>query len=153
MKKKLIFVMMLLIGFCSIGYSQNYVYAEGSETYVDYSFLNTDEALIGHMQIQPMGIYLLDGTSTITKNSTLSIGAGGSTTATEKCRVSVLVIVEQLDDGVWGYWHSWKVTEEDAYSAVAGKTLAVARGYSYRVRCTHYAESDVSSSWTGALRM
>ncbi len=153
MRQKVVAVLMAFIlcfgGICFFPYK---VQAEEPMTGADNSYLNTGEMLIGNIA-QPMGYYLVDGTSSITKNSAITIGAGGTTSAARRCDVSIAVIVEQYKNGVWGHWHSWTVEEEDEYSAVAAKTLAVARGYSYRVRCTHKAGTDTSSSWTGALQM
>lgn len=154
MKRKIVVLFVALAlcvgGFFFLDYD---VCAEEGTLAIDASFLTTEGFLIGREQVQPMGVYLLEGTSSITKNSSLTIGVGGTTAAARRCDVSILVIVERYIDGGWGFWHSWTVAEENSFTAAASKTLAVARGYSYRVRCTHKADTDTSSSWTGALQM
>ncbi len=153
MKRKLvIFCMALLLGLVGIWTPKTEVQAEDWES-VDYSFLLTEDALIGLLQGQTRGVYLLTGDSIINKISSTKIGAGGSTTAARRCDVSVLVIIERLSSGSWGRWTSWEVSETNSLSAMAARTYTVPRGYSYRVRCTHYAGTDASSSWTGALKM
>jgi len=154
MKQK--FVAMLLAMVCCISavfYSGYEVKAEDVGEDIDFSYLMTDDALIGYAQMQTRGVYLLDGYSIINKASSTKIGAGGVTNATTKCRVSVCPIVERLVSGSWVHVTSWTVTNASAYSAMASKSITVGTGYSYRVRCTHYAASDASSSWTGALKM
>lgn len=120
---------------------------------IDYSYLQTDDALVGHAEMQTWGVYLASGNSIINKISTTKIGAGGSTTAAVKCKVQVVPLVEKLSNGTWNYVTSWTVTTASGYSAMASKSITVGTGYYYRVRCTHSAATDVSSSWTDALWM
>lgn len=120
---------------------------------IDYSYLMGEGALIGYAQMQTRGVYLLSGTSSITKMSSISIGAGGTTTATVKCNVAITSIVERYVNGSWARVTSWTQTNTDSYSAAISKSLVVATDNIYRVRSAHYAESDVSSSYTDSLQM
>ena len=120
---------------------------------IDYSYLQTDDALVGHAEMQTWGVYLASGNSIINKISATKIGAGGSTTAAVKCKVQVVPLVEKLSNGTWNYVTSWTVTTASGYSAMASKSITVGTGYYYRVRCTHSAATDVSSSWTNGLWM
>lgn len=120
---------------------------------VDYSSLFTEDALIGHMTVQPRGVYLVDGISIINDAGGGKIGAGGSTSAAVNCKVSVNVIVERKVDGSWVRVTSWSATKTSAYLVTTSKTIAVGSGYWYRVRCVHSASSDASNSFTGALWM
>ncbi len=153
MKKRLLCILMMaLMCITAIGNPKQVVKAEelpGVE--IDYSYLTAEGALIGHMQGQTRGVYLADGSSSITQIDARTAGAGGSTTATQDCKVSVLVIMEQLKDGSWGYWTSWTATLESDIVVMTGRAITVTPGYYYRVRCTHKAGSDTSSSWTGGL--
>ena len=81
------------------------------------------------------------------------IGWGGVTNAAVRCKVSVLAIVERKVDGSWVRVTSASAEATNAYSAIVSKTLSVASGYYYRVRCVHYAATDTSSSYTGGLLM
>ena len=145
----LIMVMCLTTMFC-MGYE---VKAEDVGEDIEYSELLTEEALIGYAQPTTRGVYLMEGNSIINKISSTKIGAGGSTTAAIKCKVTVCPFVERLVNGSWAHVTSWTVTNASAFSAMASKSITVSTGYYYRVRCTHYAASDVSTSCTSALWM
>lgn len=128
--------------------------AEEQDGHISFSELMTEKALVGYTEYSTMGVYYLDGCSIINKISSTKVGAGGVTNATQKCRVSINVILEQLtDSGNWVREASWSATEEDAFSVMVSKSKVVERGYYYRVRCVHYAATDRSSSCTDNLRM
>ena len=145
----LIMVMCLTTVFC-MGYE---VKAEDVGEDIEYSELLTEEALIGYAQPTTRGVYLMEGNSIINKISSTKIGAGGTTAAAIKCKVSVCPIVERLVSGSWVRVTSWTVTNASAFSAMASKSITVSTGYYYRVRCWHYVASDSSSSCTSALWM
>lgn len=153
MKKLTSFFLVLVLSICCLGTYNINVQAEEIGEDVDLSFLMTDSALIGYSESQTWGAYLLEGFSVINDAGGGKIGAGGSTTAVTKCTVSVNAVVERKVDGSWVRVTSWTVTNTNAYSAVAGKTISVGSGYYYRVRCVHRASTDASSSCTGALWM
>lgn len=142
-------VMCLTTMFC-MGYE---VKAEDVGEDIEYSELLTEEALIGYAQPTTRGVYLMEGNSIINKISSTKIGAGGTTAAAIKCKVTVCPFVERLVNGSWVHVTSWTVTNANAFSAMASKSITVSTGYYYRVRCWHYAASDSSSSCTSALRM
>ena len=120
---------------------------------IGFSELMTEAALVGVMESQTWGVYLADGYSIINKISSTKIGAGGTTTAARKCRVTTNAIVERLSGGSWLRVTSWTTTVESGYSAMVSKSLVVSTGYNYRVRCLHYAGTDASSSYTNNLYM
>ena len=120
---------------------------------LDFSYLLTEDTLVGTTEMQTWGVYLLEGNSYICKNGTGIIGAGGDTIAATKCQVAVTAIVERKVDGSWVRVTSWTSTKTSGYAASVSKSLSVGTGYYYRVRCSHYAASDVSSSGTDALWM
>ena len=142
-------VMCLTTMFC-LGFE---VKAEDVGEDIEISELLTEEALIGYAQPTTRGVYLMEGNSIINKISSTKIGAGGTTTAAVKCKVTVCPIVERQVNGSWARVTSWTVTNASAFTAMASKSITVSTGYYYRVRCLHYAASDGSSSWTGALWM
>ena len=127
--------------------------AEDDGEEMDFSYLMTEDALVGYAQAQTWGVYLVSGRSIINKISSTKIGAGGVTDAAVKCKVTVSPIVEKLSNGSWVRVTSWIVTKENDYSAMASRSITVATGYYYRVRCLHYAASDGSSSCTSAMWM
>ena len=154
MKKKTVSFLMAMV-ICVFGlFCQEFeTIAEGDGEEMDYSYLMTEDALVGYMQTQTWGVYLASGHSIINKISSTKIGAGGVTNASRLCKVSVCPIVERLVNGSWQYVTSWTVTEASDYSVMASRSITVSTGYYYRVRCLHSAGSDGSSSWTGALWM
>ena len=127
--------------------------AQGTEEEVTYESLLTDDALIGNMESQTWGVYLSAGRSIINDAGGGKIGAGGSTTAAKKCNVSVNVVVERKVGTSWVRVTSWTATNTNALVVSTGKTISVASGYYYRVRCVHRASTDASSSFTDALWM
>lgn len=154
MKKKLT---MLLLAFVLCATSLFIVdmkaNAQGTEEEVTYESLLTEDALIGNMQSQTWGVYLSSGTSIINDAGGGKIGAGGKTSAAKYCKVTVNVIVERKVGSSWTRVTSWSATNSNALLVTTGKNISVASGYYYRVRCTHYAATDASSSYTGALWM
>ena len=128
------------------------VKAEAPNEDVALSEIMTEDAVIGNAQNQSWGVYFSDGYSVVNKISSTKVGAGGVTNANVKCTVKVTAILERKDsDGLWGRVSSWSQTNQNAYSAVISKSVTVASGYYYRVRCYHYASTDTSSSSTNAL--
>lgn len=107
---------------------------------------------IGYIMVQPRGVYLQSGYSKIAKPGDGKITAGGSTTAQKVVsEVSIDVFVERKVNGSWKHYTSWTSTKNNAIAITSYKTLTVPKGYYYRVRSVHYANSDVSSSATGGL--
>lgn len=120
---------------------------------IDLSYFMGDTALIGYTDLQTRGVYLSNGKSMIAKISNTMIGVGGSTTAALKCKVTITSIVERYVNGKWLRVTSWTATDENAFVVTLSKSLIVGTGNTYRVRSSHYAASDYSSSWTDALIM
>lgn len=143
-------MMMCVTGFWN---EEFVVKAEDESEDIDMSYLLTDEAFIGYAEAQTRGVYYASGYSVINKISSTKIGAGGVTNAAVKCEVSVTAIVERKTSTGWAFVTSWTQTNASAYSAMVSKSLTVGTGYYYRVRCSHYAATDVSSSGTDALWM
>lgn len=154
MKQRLL-VMLMAVVLCLICV-WNFKFESNAEEVgqdISYSELMTENALVGYAENITKGIYLADGHSVINKISSTKIGAGGTTTAAVKCRVSTNAIVERLLNGSWARVTSWTTTVESGYSAMVSKSLTVTTGYYYRVRCVHYASTDRSSSCTSSLWM
>ena len=107
---------------------------------------------IGYITVQPRGVYLQSGFSKISKPGDGKITAGGNTSAQKVVsEVSINVNVERKVNGDWEHYTSWTSTKKNAIAVTSYKTLTVPKGYYYRVRSAHYANSDVSSSATGGL--
>lgn len=107
---------------------------------------------IGYITVQPRGVYLQSGYSQISKVGAGKIAVGGTTTAQKVVsEVSINVNVERKVNGSWEHYISWTATKKNAGAVTSSKTLTVPKGYYYRVKCVHYANSDVSSSYTNGL--
>ena len=153
MKKKIITLFLAFV-LCLTGmiYSTVEANAESTSEEIVISELMTEDAIVGYSQNQTWGVYYSDGYSVINKISSSKVGAGGVTHANVKCTVSVQAILErQNSSGGWGRVTSWVQTNQNAYSAMISKSVTVASGYYYRVRCYHDAGTDTSTSSTGAL--
>lgn len=120
---------------------------------IDLSYYMGEGALIGYADLQTRGVYLSNGRSIIAKVSNTMIAAGGTTTAAVKCKVTITSIVERYVDGKWLRVNSWTATNENDVTVALSRTLIVASGNTYRVRSSHYAATDYSSSWTDNLTM
>lgn len=114
--------------------------------------LENAEESIGEMIMQTKGEFLQSGSSRIVKTGTGKITVGGTTIAQSKVStIQVSVIVERLVNGSWLRYTSWSAAKTSAYSVSTSKTLTVPRGYYYRVRSIHNANSDRGHSNTNAL--
>ena len=149
--KKLVSVVMAMIMVLSLGISAN-AQAADEPVCVDGSYLldtDSSEVTVGSMT---RGVYLRSGSSTINKQGTGLIGAGGDTTANKVVdNISILVRVERLVNGKWVRYTSWSAAKEDTYYVSTSKVLSVPTGYYYRVWCTHYANSDSTNSYTDGI--
>lgn len=154
--KKRVISMFLALMICVTGVwgGSIKVKAEEMGEDLDFSYLLTEETLVGYMELQTRGVYLAEGNSFINKMSSTKIGAGAVTNAALKCKVSATAIVERKNDsGSWERVTSWTNTVTSGYTAGVSKSLTVGTGYYYRVRGLHYAASDGSTSGTDALWM
>lgn len=152
-KNKILSLIVAMIMVCTllIGAQQNVQAADGQEC-VDGSYLTNDdssEVTVGSMS---RGIYLKSGSSNIVRAGTGKIGAGGNTVGKKTVsKITVNVTVERLLNGKWAYYTSWTETNYNSSYVSSSKTLSVPTGYYYRVYCIHYANSDVSDSFTNGI--
>ena len=129
------------------------VRAAEEETMVDGSvLLNDAEESVGEMEPEARGQYLQTGTSKIVRAGTGKITVGATTVAQKQVStIKAAVMVERLVNGNWVSYTSWTASKTNAYSLTTSKTLTVPRGYYYRVRSIHSANSDIGNSNTDAL--
>ena len=66
-------------------------------------------------------------------------------------KVTIHELYERYVNGKWGYYTSWIETNYNSVYVSTSKTLSVPTGYYYRVCCVHYANSDVSGSYTDGI--
>ena len=157
MRKQMIsLIMIVVITVCGFYGLEMSVQAEGTEAIgaaedLDFYYFTAENSLIVYTYMNTRGVYLAEGDSFVSKLATNKIGAGGSTTAALRCKVSITSVVERYNSGTWVYVISWTQTNENAISAAISKSLAVSGGTYYRVRSTHYAGTDSSTSCTNGL--
>lgn len=154
MKKKIMSVCLttLLVGGLSMTSMQEARAAEGKV--IDGSELTHEEESIGYDTKITRGEDLLTGYSKCTKLGDGKIYAGGTTIAAQVVKsVQIVVIVERAkeDDTEWSYYDDWRKENKNTNRAMSNRTLYVDGGYYYRVRCTHVANSDMSSSFTNGV--
>ena len=154
MKKKIVSVCLtaMLVGGLSMTSMQEARAAEGKV--IDGSELTHDEESIGYDTKITRGEDLLTGYSKCTKLGDGKTYAGGTTVARQVVKsVQIAVIVERAKevDKEWSYYDNWKKENKNTNRAMSIRTLYVDGGYYYRVRCTHVAYSDMSSSFTGGI--
>ena len=134
--------------------SVSIINVRASEQMVDGSYLTNDEESVGEAVLVMRGEDLQTGTSKVSKSSSTTIAAGGTTAAKHVVdEIGIIVAVERLKVGTssWYFYRSWEKEKYDSSYVTSSKTLTVAKGYYYRVRCTHWANSDVSSSFTNGV--
>ena len=154
MKKKIVSVCLtaMLVGGLSMTSMQETRAAEGKV--IDGSELTHEEESIGYDTKITRGEDLLTGYSKCTKLDNGKIQTGGTTVARQVVKsVQIAVIVERAkeEDKEWSYYDNWKKENKNTNRAMSNRTLYVDGGYYYRVRCTHVANSDMSSSFTDGI--
>lgn len=152
-KNKILSLIMTMVMVCALFIStQKNVQASDIPECVDGSYLTNDDS--SEVTVGPMsrGIYLKSGSSNIVRAGTGKIGAGGNTVGQKTVsKITVDVTVERYVNGKWGYYTSWVETNYNSAYVSTSKTLSVPTGYYYRVCCVHYANSDVSGSFTNGI--
>lgn len=142
----------MLIGGLSMTSMQEIKAAEIKE--IDGSKLTHDEESIGYDTKITRGADLLTGYSKCTKLAKGKIYAGGTTIATQEVKsVQIAVMVERAkkEDTEWSYYDGWQKENKNTNRVSSNRTLYVDGDYYYRVRCTHVANSDMSSSFTDGI--
>lgn len=147
MKKKLLMILAAL----SIIVSTNFTNMSQVEA---QSNLTEDIVSEGRTNQNIRGQYLMEGTTTIRNAGKGTVAAGGDTTAQKIVEtIQVAVIVEQYNNGSWSQVYSWRETTHNTVFASTSKVLNVPRGYYYRARGIHSANTDVANSFTNGIWM
>lgn len=138
---------MLLISFTD-------VQAGSDEVILDGSYLTHDEESIGYDTKLTRGVDLLTGYSKCIRKGPGLIYAGGTTIAAHTVdQVKIAVMVERAKEGDtrWSHYTGWIKENLNADRVGSNRFLEVEGGYYYRVRCTHSANYDMSSSFTDGI--
>lgn len=132
--------------------TKDVVNAADNEVCVDGSYLTNDDSSEVTVGSMTRGIYLKSGSSNITRAGTGKIAAGGNTVGQKAVsKITVVVAVQQYKNGSWYHYTSWSATNYNSSYVSSSKTLNVPTGHYYRVYCSHYADSDVSGSYTDGI--
>lgn len=152
-KSKILSLIIVMFMVCTLFIStQKNVQAADVPECVDGSYLTNDDSSEVTVGSKSRGIYLKSGSSNIVRAGTGKIGAGGNTVGQKVVsKITVDVTVERYVNGKWGYYTSWIATNYNSVYVSTSKTLSVPTGYYYRVGCVHYANSDVSDSFTNGI--
>lgn len=155
MKKRMISgCLAAVLALCMLLSATCFAEADTDEPVLDGSKLTFDEESVGYDTKTTRGIYLLVGYSKIVRLGPEKIYVGGVTVATEEVeKVAVAVIVERAQEGdeSWEFYDGWWKENFNTDRVNSAKTLEVEGNYYYRVKCIHYANSDVSSSFTNGV--
>ena len=154
MKKKIVSICLtaMLVGGLSMTSMQEARAAEGKV--IDGSMLTHDEESIGYDTKSTRGVDLMVGYSKCTKLGKGEIYAGGTTIArqvVDSVQIAVLVERAKEEDTEWSYYDNWQKENKNTNRAMSNRKLYVDGGYYYRVRCTHVANGDMSSSFTDGI--
>ena len=128
--------------------------AASSVKVIDGSQFTKDAVSIGYTQKVARGEDLLTGYSKIVRMGPGEIYAGGTTIAERAVeRIGISVIIERAkeEDTKWTFYDSWNKFLENTDRVSSKKYLDVEGDYYYRVRCTHSANDDMSSSFTNGV--
>ncbi|MCF2683407.1 hypothetical protein [Faecalicatena contorta] len=128
--------------------------AASTDPILDGSYLTHDEESIGYDTKITRGVDLLTGYSKCVVLGPGEIYAGGTTIAAQvvdSVRIGVTVERAREGDDAWSIYDGWIKESTNTDRVSANRTLQVEGGYYYRVRCTHAANSDVSSSFTNGV--
>lgn len=154
MRKKLLSLscaLLLMAGLLGISASQ--VQAE-DRPMIDGSYLIQEEASIGYDTKITRGVDLLTGYSKSVRLGPGLLYAGGSTIAAHIVdEVGIGVVVERAQEGDdhWSIYDGWQKFNQNIDKVSSNRRMEVEGGYYYRVRCTHSANSDMSSSFTNGV--
>lgn len=154
MRKKLISLscaLLLMAGLLGISTSQ--VQAE-DRPMIDGSYLIREEKSVGYDTKITRGVDLLTGYSKSVRLGPGLLYAGGTTIAAhivDEVGLSVMVERAQEGDDHWEFYDGWQKFNQNIDKVSANRRMEVEGGYYYRVRCTHSANSDMSSSFTDGV--
>lgn len=155
MKKKILSAFCIALLVLSMPFfSTGKVQAAADEPVLDGSVLTQEEESIGYDTKITRGVDLLTGYSKVVRLGPGKIYAGGTTIAAhvvEDIQVSVIVERAQKGDTYWTFYDGWHKGSSNTDRVGSNRTLEVEGGYYYRVRSTHSANSDMSSSFTDGV--
>lgn len=154
MKKRILSALCVALLFFSIPFFTAVPAQAADSPVLDGSILTQDKESVGTDTKITRGEDLLVGYSKIVRIGPEKIYAGGTTIAAhevENIQVSVIIERAQEGDTEWEFYDSWHKENENTDRVGSNRMLEVEGDYYYRVRCTHSANSDMSSSFTNGV--
>ena len=153
MKKKIVSICLtaMLVGGLSMTSIQEARAAEGKV--IDGSVLTHDEESIGY-DTKGTGRRFDDRILQmykIRRRQNLRRRDNDCETGSKSVQIAVMVERAKEEDTEWSYYDGWQKENKNTNRAMSNRTLYVDGGYYYRVRCTHVANSDMSSSFTDGI--
>lgn len=120
---------------------------ENGDKIVDGSYLTMQESSSDttRTEIVTRGKHMMDGDCSITKAGRGRIYVYASTTANHDVDyISTVIYVDRYNekDDAWDQIDFWQVTDQNTYFVSTSKSMAVDRGYYYRVHADHFAGMD-----------
>lgn len=114
---------------------------------VDGSYLTNEDSSRGTTISDSItrGVHLMDGECSITKAGRGRIYVYSSTTANHDVDyVATIIYVDRYNETTqkWGQIDYWMVEDHNTYYVSTSKSMAVDRGYYYRVHADHFAGMD-----------
>jgi len=153
--KKCVKVLLALVLFVTlITNTRVDVEASGRMPMLDGSYLTQEDEAIGTAVAITRGEDLQSGYSKLLRLGPGRIYAGGTTIAEHTvASVQVTVVVEcaSAEDDEWTFVTAWHAENVNADSVNTSRQIEVEGDYYYRVRCTHSAGNDMSSSFTNGI--
>ncbi|MBD9013578.1 MAG: hypothetical protein EGR15_03065 [Lachnospiraceae bacterium] len=149
-RKKFLWIVSLLVSCFLFGIVSNAeewhdgMVVDGSLLTSDLEASDTQElhAQVGGI-IEPYGIYLSNGVSTITNKGNGVVYVLGETFCNKTSdKVYAKVYLERLSNGGWSTIKTHSSTSYNTYYTAAGVSFSVAKGYYYRVKGYHTAEKN-----------
>lgn len=160
MKKRIIstlcvFSVAVCLSFCSL---LNVAAATNGVETIDGSKLTTADSSKGSTKsgIVTRGTHLMDGECSITKAGRGRIYVYASTTANHDVDyISTIIYVDQYNekDKAWDQIACWQVEDVNTYYVSTSKSMAVDRGYYYRVHADHAAGMDADFPYDEATTL
>ena len=130
------------------------VHAEEGKKQIAGSYLTDESESVGYATTLTRGVDLMAGYSKCVRLANGNLYVGGTTIAEHTVeRIGLAVTVERAkkEDTSWEGYDGWIVHEKNTDRISLGKELKVEGGYYYRVRSTHVANHDLSSSYTNGV--
>lgn len=128
--------------------------AREKEQIAEGAQLTHDDESIGYSRAQTRGQYLELGYSKVAKGGAGIVYAGGTTIASrdvEIVQISAMLERCKKEGEPWYFVEGWHKESKNTNLVSISERMEVEGGWYYRVRSTHSANSDVSSSFTNGI--